>query len=197
MPPTNEQFEVNSVWATNTPQGQTENITVPSGQTCRAKRLGMEGLMAAGILGEADSLTEYVGRKHMKQIRGANGTPDGEELNLKSIMGDPKALQALVMMTDRAMPLIVMEPPVLLHFTEDAKGVTTRIPEDQREAGKVYTDQLGLEDKMFLYQYAVGGTRDIERFRSESKTAVGDVADGANVSRPAKRPARGKGRTTR
>ena len=55
-----------------------------------------------------------------------------------------------------------------------------------RVAGVVYADQVEMEDKLFLFQFVVGGTRDLERFRKESDDALGSLSvseeDGGNAS---------------
>jgi hypothetical protein len=196
MPSTTDQFEVNNVWASAAAQDVSESLTLPSGQTCRAKRLGMEGILAAGILGDADTLTAFVDRKHVRKVRGGKGA-DTEEIDMKSILKDPTALPKMVMLCDRAVPLIVEIPQVLLHFKDNADGTTTKIPVDERESGAIYTDMITLEDKIFLFSFAVGGTRDIESFREQSARAVAGVADGESVSVPTERPAGNKKRSSR
>lgn len=191
MPPTNATPEpvVNNVWGQAQPVNITTTLTLPSGQVCKAKRLGMEGILAAGLLGDADSLTSYVGRKHVRKVKGGKG-PDTETVNVRTIAADPEALKRVVFLVDRATPHIVSEPEVLLHFEfldEPAEnGAMTRmIPPEDRVEGGIYTDMVGLEDKMFLFQFAVGGSGDLERFRSESEAVMEDVPDGEDVPRPA------------
>lgn len=171
------EFTPNNVWGSKTAEA-TEEITVPSGQTCRVRRIGMEGLMEAGILGEADTLTGIVDSKHIRRVRGANGKADMDEVDPMSIMKDPKALKAILTLADKALPHVVVEPRVLLHFDAET-GVS--IPEDQRVEGAIYTDMVGFEDKMFLLDYSVGGTRDVATFRQGSAAGVAGVADGEGV----------------
>lgn len=171
------EFTVNSVWGSK-PVDQTEEVTVPSGQTCRVRRIGMEGLMEAGILGDADTLTGIVDQKHVRRVRGANGIADHDDVDPASIMRDPNALKAILRLADKAMPHVVVEPVVLLHFNPETDEP---IPAESREDGAVYTDMIGFEDKMYLLDYAVGGTRDVATFRQGSETAVAGVADGEGV----------------
>jgi len=180
MPPTDPQ--INNVWGQAVPVDTSVTITLPSGQVCKAKRLGMEGILTAGLLGDADSLTAYVGRKHVRKIKGGKGA-DTEAVNVRSLANDPEALKKVVFLVDRATPHIVSEPKVHLHleFLED--GDTRMIPVEEREEGEIYTDMIGLEDKMFLFQFAVGGSGDLERFRGESEAALEDVSDGEDVQR--------------
>jgi hypothetical protein len=34
-----------------------------------------------------------------------------------------------------------------------------------------YIEWVGFEDKQFIWNYAVGGTRDVDRFRADQETA--------------------------
>lgn len=209
MPPTNRRttqeprglaavdaanMAVNNVWASSPAEGTTDLLTTPSGQTCRAKRLGMVGIVESGLLGDADTLTAFVDSKHVKRVRGGKG-PDRDEINVASLMQDPDELKRVIMLVDRATPHIVVEPVVRLHFTDEKDGSTLRIPDAAREAGVVYTDQIGFEDKMFLFNWAVGGTADVERFRSESNDAVAGVGNVSGVPRARKSTARGTKRS--
>jgi hypothetical protein len=183
MPP------VNKIWGATVPEGTIKFITTPSGQTCHAKRIGLQGMVEAGVLGDSDSLTAMVDSKHIRRVRGGKG-PDREELDLASIMKDPDQLGKIIMMVDRALPLIVQSPEVKLHFTDESDGSTLRVPDDKREEEDVYTDQIGLEDKMFLFNWSVGGSADVTRFREESDNAVAGLEHGKDVPRSAKRSSR-------
>lgn len=198
-PPTNQdsaQSTVNNVWGSTTPEGTTIFLTCPSGQTCHATRLGLPGMVKAGVLGEADSLTSFVDKKHIRRVRGGNGAPDAEEINMASIMKDPDALGKILMMVDRTLPLVVTNPVVRKHFTDEEDGTTLRVPDDSREVAEpgqvpiVYTDQIGLEDKMYLFNWTVGGTGDADRFSDESGSYMATVEHGEGVSRQARRAAR-------
>jgi hypothetical protein len=45
----------------------------------------------------------------------------------------------------------------------------------------IYTDMIGMEDKMFLFNFALSGVRDVESFREASAEAMGDLADGEAI----------------
>lgn len=183
MPPTNHDFSVNNVWGQNTAIGELEELTTPSGQTCRARRIGMEGLIEAGILAHADSLTALVDSKHVRKVKGAKGKADGEELNMKTIMKDPSALKPMIELCDAAVPHIVDSPRVLSAY-QDVDGERVRIPVEDRREGVVYTDMIGMEDKFWLFQWAVGDMGDVAPFRGPAADDVAGVADGADVPVP-------------
>jgi hypothetical protein len=217
MPPTQEPI-VNDVWG-QAGLAETQNITLPSGQVCKAKPIGLEGVFASGILGAADSLTAYVGKEYIRKVRGAKGRPDTEEMNVKALMSDPTALARIVLMVDTITPLVVVEPEVIRHFVDiepegEGKPTTRKISDSDRVCrdcgimrkdhapeslqhdkhawrSAIYTDMVGMEDKMFLFNFAVSGVRDVESFRQASTDAVGDLAYRENVSvsaQPSGRP---------
>jgi hypothetical protein len=189
---------LNNTWGSEVPEGSTRRIKLPSGNECDAERTGLEGIVKAGVLSEGDTLTDVIDKKHVRRVRGGKSA-DRDEVNIQSLMDDPEALGKVVMTVDRALVHIVKNPTVALHFHDldephpKTGAMTRRLPEDERKDGLVYTDQIPLEDKMFLFNWAVGGgTPDAERFRGQSASAVAGVADGQGVQRKAKRNRRGK-----
>ncbi len=141
--------------------GGAEDLEVPSGQLCLVKRPGVQGLMAAGVLHQADSLSALVDQKHLKK-----GKPgEAAEVDPASLIKDGKALDNLMHVVDRVVSHVVVQPPIKM-----APNDVTR-----RKAGQVYTDMVDLVDKMFIFNYAMGGTRDLERFRGELDESLGSV----------------------
>jgi hypothetical protein len=155
----------------------------------------MEGLVRAGILAEGDALTSLIDRKHVRRVRGGKGA-DRDEVDAASLMQDPEAFGQIVMVVDRMMPHICLSPQPRLHFedvvSESGQKSTRRIPPEDREAGMPYTDQIPIEDKMFLFNWSQGGSADADRFQRESQAAVATVEDGRGLPHQAKRPSRGK-----
>jgi hypothetical protein len=180
MPPTNEA--INNVWGSSVVTGATEFLTLPSGQTVYAKRIGLEALVQAGLLGEADSLVGFVDRKHINKPDSGITAED-----LSAVMSNPGALQSLIMLCDRAMPLIVTEPSIMLHLLDMPNGSTQMIPPNKREAGVIYTDQVPLQDKIFLLNFGIKGLADLERFREQSETAVAAMGNGPGVPHDTRR----------
>lgn len=185
--PSTAQPEINNVWGSTERQGLVTRITLPSGQTADCKRIGMEGLVEAGILNDMDGLTGVVDQRFVKRAR--NGGKPTQEIDVAAISEDPESLKRIILVVDRALPHIVVEPTVRLHLRDLPNGKTEMIPDDEREAG-VYTDQIGFEDKMFLLNWAVGGSADPRRFLDESGDVVGNVAPSRSVRRAAKRAPR-------
>ena len=152
--------------------GGMEDVRVPSGQLCLVRRPGLQGLMTAGILHNVDSLTAIVNERHLKQTAGKADA----EIDMQSLMNDPKALEDVMHVMDRAISYCVVKPEI--HMTP---GDVTR-----RQPGVVYADMVDLVDKIFLFNYVVGGTRDLERFRGDLDQLVGSVEAGEGVGVEAK-----------
>lgn len=188
MPPTKKN--VNNVWANTTPTtGEEEELTLPSGQTCSARKIGMEGLLQAGLINEADTLSGLVDSKHIRKVKGARGKPDGEVLNTESLVKDPKGMATLIEMTDKAIPLIVVSPVVKLNKDENGRV----IPLSGREPGVVYTDQIGMIDKFELFAWAVGDMTHLNTFRrGAAASSVAAVGDGKGVPGKTKRTPRSR-----
>jgi hypothetical protein len=164
---------VNNVWASATPAGKTEEITLESGQTCLAVKMTIEGMIESGMVAEADALTAQV-NKHTRKIKGAKGKADGVQLDDLALMKDPQGMRALITMMDKAIPQIVVSPVVRLHYTETTVGKTTvtkKLTDEEREAilaetpGIVFTDQIDFADKVELFNWAAGGLAAMLQFR--------------------------------
>ena len=136
-----------------------EDLVVPSGQLCQVRRPGVEGLIKAGVLHDIDSLTAMVEDKHVKR---AKGQP---QIDVDSVMKDPGALDNILHVTDRVVCYVVVQPRI---------EMTPNDP-TTRKSGVIYADMVDLEDKMFILNFAVGGTRDFERFRGELEGHVRGV----------------------
>lgn len=176
--------EINDVWGNTAPPNLPKLVELPSGQVVKAVRIGVEGLVTAGILGEGDELTKLVDQKHLK------GKPD--KAIQTALMSDPKAVGAFVSIIDRALLLIVVEPKVHHHLDDKGKMIS---PED-REPG-VYTDQIPFTDKVELMNFGVGGLTDLARFRQQPTDTVAAVADVAVVPVPSERAPRDRPRRKR
>ena len=148
--------------------GGMQDLTVPSGQLCLVRRPGLEGLIKAGVLRNVDSLSAIVDQKHIKKAKKGQGTG---QVDVESIMKDPKALDEILHTVDKVICHCVVKPEV--HMTPN--DVT------RRKDGVVYTDMIDLTDKMYVFNYVMGGTRDLESFRGGLDSVVGSLADGEGV----------------
>lgn len=162
-------------WGAPSGIGSAQDVTCPSGQLALVKRPGVQGLIEAGVLHEMDSLTGLVESKHIRRVKG--GAP---EVDVKSLLKEPKQLESVMSVVDRILVYVVVKPELALAW-EEKDGTRTEIPMADRKPDKVYTDQIELDDKMFIFNYAVGGTRNLERFREQSEAALAGVDAGGAV----------------
>lgn len=142
-----------------------EDLVVPSGQLCQVRRPGVEGLIQAGVLNDLDSLTAIVDNKHVKRALGQ------KQIDASQLKIDGKMIENIMHVTDRIVCYVVVQPRI-----EMTPNDPTR-----RESGVIYADMVDLQDKMFILNYAVGGTRDLERFRGELAESVRSLDDGEDV----------------
>lgn len=147
--------------------GGMEDLTVPSGQLCLVRRPGMEGLMKAGVLHNVDSLSQIVNEKHIKRVNGKAT----DEIDMTSLMKDSQGMEEVTNVIDKVICHVVVKPEI----HRSPNDVTLRKP------GVVYTDMVDITDKMFIFNFVVGGTRDLERFRGGLDALVGSVEDGEGV----------------
>ena len=142
------------------------DLQCPSGQVCLARRPGIEGLLKAGILHEMDVLTPMISQ-HRDRVNGKRSRTKEQEQNaqLAEMVKDPKKLDQMLHLVDRVACYVVVQPPLKM---------TPNDPTN-RKPGQVYCDQVDLMDKMFILNYAVGGSRDLERFHGEFGSTLGDI----------------------
>lgn len=186
-----QQFTPNNVWGSSPIQGAEEELTLPSGQTCRARRMTIESVISTGLASQVDILTAVVD-KHTRDIKGGNKVPDGPAID-HSILKDQEALSTIIGLADQLMPHIVISPKVYLHFADVMVGKTSvrkMIPVEGREAGRIYTDMIALDDKMHLFQWAMGGLEEFSSFRREAPGNVGAVEPRKRAKGKAKRSPR-------
>ena len=175
MPATNEEYAP-TTW------GKSANeLTVPSGQRCLARRPDTSALAKDGLLHKLDSITATIHSKHVsKKAKGGGNSAKSqqmaEDVALAQLAKDPAKLAEMMDTVDKVVLLTVIEPPLQLP------------PENwsDREDGVVYTDTIDLEDKMYLVNYAVGGTRDVAKFRGTVAERTKRLADVEDVEDSAK-----------
>lgn len=144
----------------------TAPLELPSGLTIRCRRSTLPTLMKLGFVPN-----ELMGVANKAM---AKGSPDG----LGSDVGTtPESIEKMMKMVDDVTVFAVYEPPiepVPMRIVD--VGGEEEVPLEEREEGVVYVDELDQQDKTFIYQYVVGGNRDLDQFRRESGGVVGSVS---------------------
>ena len=167
------------------------DLEVPSGQLCQVHPPGVEQLIAAGVLENVDTLTSLIDKKHIKRVQGKAlpgsaaarkaapvdnddiAMPDGSVVSKASLLQDQNNLVKVFGLVDRITVVMVVQPQVL-PVPEDP---ALRVPMAELiENGQVYTDMIDMMDKMYIFQYAVGGGTDLEQFRQQFASGMGSLA---------------------
>lgn len=169
------------------------DLQLPSGNVARVKPVSPTDFMASGMI--PDPLTAMVRQAiHTKQ-----GLPPSK---MEAMLNKPEQLRSAMEMFDRVLTHAVIMPHVEMpptciecgeYNTDMQHGEDTHEWQPgERDPQVLYADEVDLNDKVFIFQWCLGGTRDLEQFRHEQQVTVGALSDSKVVRRPAKRTARRK-----
>lgn len=176
---------------------QRDLLDLPSGLTVRARTAGMRAFIAKGLI--PNSLMAIV----------TEALDKGQEPNAAQIMlkedGEPDMakLQEMSELFDAVACDVLVDPQVhpvptqadLEKFQADTNNsVTLTDPDDLRSDELLYVDELDTMDKIFIFNWAVSGVKDLETFRQGLQSGVDAVANGKDVQPARKRPARARAR---
>lgn len=178
-----------TVWGTNV---VLFDVQLPSGQMCQAKRIGPTELVKGGLLSRVDILSSIVQTEHIDRVAGRTDADLSEDekdakrnAELVTLMNDPDKLLAAMGMIDDITCMTVVQPKVnpvplprkataedLIEYANEAK-YQAPIPDMEigeeftppRLIGHVYVDSVPEDDKMFLFQWTLGGSNDLAQFR--------------------------------
>lgn len=134
-------------------------LDVPSGNTALVRNVGMQVFLKRGLV--PNSLMPYV-RQAMT----------GKEVELKAEDISESQLEDMIALFDAVVCYCVVQPKVLPVPAED----------EERDPASLYVDEVDFDDKQFIFQWVVGGTRDVEQFRKEQAASMGSVRGGATVA---------------
>lgn len=171
------------------------DLEMPSGQLAQVRRPGVTGLVKAGLLDSLDSLTGLVQTEHIDRVRkGASTTKEITPEEIKALASDSGRLVDVLTLMDRVIEYVVVQPQVLRPVQRDEQGRPVKtwrgklnddtgeqvleeldLPDGERVPGMVYTDQIDPVDKVYIFQFVVGGVRDLEQFREEFGETMGSL----------------------
>lgn len=143
------------------PRIEGEVVTLPSGNVVRCARPGLDAFMEMGMV--PNTLIPSIDASLSQAI-----TP---EKAMQEIASDVNALQETARFMDDVTMHCVVEPEVLPVPEDDDAGQP-----GERETDVLYIDKIDIEDKTFIFQFAVGGTRSVERFRQLKITDMAALA---------------------
>lgn len=162
------------------------DLELPSGNTCLAIRPGAQGLIKAGLLDSLDQLTSLV-QTDLIDVHNPKVTAEA----VKSMQLDMSKLAEGLEMIDRCVAHCVQQPKVWLdeqavdeqtgepifRMEPDGKGGEVRKPVYKpRVVGRIYADDVDLEDKMFIFNWSMGGTADLKSFREQFQAMLGNIS---------------------
>jgi len=179
-----------------------EDVELPSGLWCKAKRIGMEALVQGGKI--PNTLLPIV----MEALEGGDAGRKRAEEKLRSQMSAAH-IADMMAMYDSITMFVVVEPTIrpipekcacgsnkygeqiLIPKTAEKEAFDwdnhdhgwSAVPDQDREHGTgiAYIDWIDFADKVYLMNFAVGGTRDLETFRKEQSELLDTLSTGKNV----------------
>lgn len=144
-------------------------LQVPSGNVALVKSpKGMQHWLTSGQI--PNSLMPLVRKAISGKTKGID-----VEAQLQELEDDPQAIVAMAEFMDRVVCDMVIQPRVHL------------VPENEedRDPDLLYVDEVDMEDKAFIMNYAMGGSRDLERFRNQHDAAMAAISGRPVVELPA------------
>lgn len=145
-------------------------LEVPSGKVALVRRMGMQAFISKGVI--PNSLMPMVNKAMATgemDVAGELGDLDEEKLRDIISLYDAVMLQCVVL-------------PELSPIPEDEEGNV--VPLKERDQDLLYVDEVDFEDKVFVFQWVVGGTADLESFRAEQAATLVAIHSGENVVAP-------------
>lgn len=143
-----------------------QELVLPSGLTCVSGRVNLEVFLKTGRI--PNSLRPMIDRAMQgKEISQEEvlGELAGEDFANKLLDGDEEALKTFN-------DLMTMVDAVVVDVMIDPKVIPAPETEEDRSDTILHVDEIDDEDRMFIFNYAVGGTRNLEPFREGQASNV-------------------------
>ena len=178
------------------------DLPLPSGEMCQVKRPGVQGLIKAGVLHSLDSLTGIVQNETIPKAQGKPVT------DVKAIADDPETFGRMMEQVDKIVVHVVQQPKVVSNMVpvldendqpvkdEENKTVLRELTDEEKderaaewdashpELPLVFVDWIDAIDKMFIMNFAVGGSADLAEFRSATQASLGGLSAGEAAESP-------------
>ena len=165
------------------------DLSLPSGNVARVRRISPSDFLSGGTI--PDPLTDII-RRAIHTKKGLNPK------ELEKVAEDPTKLASALEMLDKTLCRVMVMPKVEmppscdvavpdgicgLYANEEVHQNPTRTGhhayhEGERQMGVLYADVIEMNDKMFIFQWAIGGTADLQQFRQELEAGVGSLQVG-------------------
>ncbi len=135
-----------------------EDLELPSGNVCLAKKVGLQAFLKRGLI--PNSLLPII-ENSLKQ--GKPVRPDDPTGGIKL---DLESLSSILDLQDEVTLASVLEPKVSRVPAEGDPDYKERNPD------KLYIDDVDQDDKAFIFSWAVGGVSDLEQFRARQREGL-------------------------
>jgi hypothetical protein len=142
-------------WKTKGKQAKPVELELPSGNVCLVRRKPLQTFMSEGKI--PNEIMDIVNSELQKNDSGKESA-----FNVADHNWTGEQLSAVLSVVDQMVVDQVIEPDVLAVPENDA----------DRDPDELYIDEVDFEDKSFIFQFVIGGTSDIRRFRKESSSVV-------------------------
>jgi hypothetical protein len=133
-----------------------QELNLPSGNVALVKNPGIQHFIKEGMIPNA--LLPIV-----QNALGAGGIT-GEKA--KEMTQDLSVIAEIMQTMDAITVACVVDPPIL------SKPAT----EAERDPELLYVDEVDDADKTFIFQFALGGTKDLEKFRKQQDDVMDDIS---------------------
>lgn len=167
------------------------DVELPSGATCQARRPGVQGLIAAGVLDNFDSLTSLIQTEHIDKKSSRPPAAGAKVENAievgKALLADKAKMDAGFQLIDRLVAYVVTQPLVWIDYQltgESDEDFAKREHEAERDEALAISE-VDLEDRLYLMNWAVGGTSDLAAFRERLAGGMAGLAAVQSVQDPA------------
>ncbi len=137
-------------------------LPLPSGLVVRAHRVDLQTFVAKGTI--PNPLMEIVQealQKGQEMDPAAMVSNDEGEVDLEMVAEMMEIVDGVVVET-------VLEPRIHPMVEEG----------EESDDNLLYVNEVDAEDKMFIFQWSIGGTDDLERFREEATADLASLAQG-------------------
>jgi hypothetical protein len=146
-----------STWKKKAQEGTL--IRVPSGNTALVRTPGIEIFIKKGII--PNSLLPLV-----HSFMSVAGSPTAKD-DLSQIANNPEKIEEMLELADVIITYCCMDP-IVVATPIDENGKSLPIGHPKRDDDTLYVDEVDVNDKLFIMNFAVGGAAaDGEKFRNE------------------------------
>lgn len=153
-------------------------LDLPSGLTVQAKKVELQTFIRQGNIPNPlmNIVSEALEKGKKADVPKMMGVEDGE-ISLDMVNDMYEMVNAVVVSS------IVVPKVHSIPSKDDVEVWNTKNPDGQvndseelRDDDLLYVDEVDDEDKMFIFQWASGGTADIARFREEARADMDALA---------------------